>query len=60
MVGNSHSVEYELGGMRFSKLYLRANEAEYCVPIHINAIDEVVEMLQRGKAAIDALENTGD
>ena len=61
MIGNSHSVEYEPGGMTgLSTLYLRVNEVKHCVPIHINSIDEVVEMLQRGKAAIDALENTGD
>ena len=61
MVGNSHSVEYEPGGMTgLSTLYLRVNGVKHCVPIHINAIDGIIDMLWRGKAAIEAFENTGD
>jgi len=61
MVGNSHSVEYEPGGMTgLSTLYLRVKGVDHCTPIHINAIDDVIEMLQRGKAVIEALENTGE
>ena len=60
MVGSGHSVEYEPGAMTgLSTLYLRVNGVKYCVPVHINAIDGVIDMLRRGKAAIEAFEDIG-
>lgn len=54
---DTHTVEYELGQMTGSQtLYLRVKGGDKNVPIFVAHIDEVVEMLQRGKHAIQALE----
>lgn len=59
ITGSRHTVEYEPGGMTgLSTLYLSVTGSNKCVPIYIDQIDEVIEMLSRGKSAIEAIENT--
>lgn len=55
--GKKHEVEYEPGCQTgLSTLYLRVKGLKHCVPVYINEIDEVIEMLQRGKKTIQGLE----
>lgn len=55
--GECHEVEYEPSGQTgLSTLYLRVKEGDKNVPIFIDQIDDVIEMLERGKRAIKALE----
>ncbi len=54
---DGHSVEYEPGGMTvLCTLYLRIKGNDHCVPIYLDKIDDVIEMLQRGKKMIMACE----
>ena len=53
-----HTVEYEPGAMvGLSTLFLRVSGGKHNVPIHFKSIDDVIEMLQRGKKVIEALES---
>jgi len=55
--GKVHAVEYEPGVVTgLSTLHLRIKGIDKNVPIYFSQIDEVIEMLQRGKKAIQALE----
>lgn len=52
-----HTIEYEPGAMTgASTLYLRINGGNTNVPIFVSQVDDVIDALQRGKRAIDALE----
>ena len=54
---DTHTVEYEPGQQTGGQtLFLRVKGGNKNVPIFIAHIDEVIEMLQRGKKAIEALE----
>jgi len=54
---DTHTVEYEPGAMTGAQtLYLRIKGGNKNVPIFVAQVDEVIEMLQRGKRAIEALE----
>ena len=54
---DTHTVEYEPGVITGARtLYLRIKNGNKNVPIFVAHIDEVIEMLQRGKRAIEALE----
>jgi len=55
--GERHEVEYEPSGQTgLSTLYLRVKGGDKNVPIFIKQVDEVIEMLERGKRTIKALE----
>jgi hypothetical protein len=52
-----HAMEYEPSAMcGLGTIFLRVKSAKRVVPIHISQIDDVVEMLKRGKGTIEALE----
>ena len=54
---DTHTVEYEPGQQTGGRtLFLRMKGGNKNVSIFIDHIDEVIEMLQRGKRAIEALE----
>jgi hypothetical protein len=54
---DTHTVEYEPGQMTGSKtLFLRIKGGDKNVPIFVSKVDDVIEMLRRGKLIIDALE----
>ena len=54
---DTHTVEYKPGAMTGAQtLHLRIRDGKKNVPIFVAHIDEVIEMLQRGKRAIEALE----
>ena len=54
---DTHTVEYEPGQQTGGQtLFLRVKGGNKNVPIFVAHIDEVIEMLQRGKKAIEALE----
>ena len=54
---DNHIVEYEPGAMVGGQtLFLRVKDGDKNVPIFVDRIDEVIEMLRRGKAMIEALE----
>ena len=55
--GDKHEVEYEPSGMTgLSTLYLRVKGVPHNTPIYIDQIGDVIEMLERGRRAIQALE----
>lgn len=55
--GQNHSVEYEPGAMTgLSTLYIRVKGNKSCVPVYVNHIDELIDMLERGRAVIESLE----
>lgn len=51
-----HALEYEPGSIRLSTVFLRIKDENKVVPIFRNQIDDVIEMLQRGKRTIEAFE----
>ncbi|MCP4304699.1 MAG: hypothetical protein GY788_07450 [bacterium] len=58
---NKHTVEYELDTMTGGKtLFLRLRgEGKHNVPIYHREIDGVIQMLEKGKKAIMALDGDG-
>ena len=53
----NYVVEYDHEGVHARTVFLRLNTSKaHNIPIYANHIDEVIEMLKRGKAAIEALE----
>ena len=55
---NSHEVEYEPGAMvGLSTLFLRVAGKNHNVPIFVKDVEHVIDMLKRGRAVIEALEN---
>ena len=57
--GDKHEVEYEPSGTTgLSTLYLRVKGVPHNTPIYIDQIGDVIEMLERGRRAIQALEGS--
>jgi hypothetical protein len=56
--GRDHAIEYELDSMTGgATLFLRVKGINHnYIPIHYNRIDEVIEMLKKGKGLISILE----
>ena len=56
--GAGYEVEYEPSAMAgASTLFLRVAGNNHNVPIFIGKLDTIIDMLERGRAAINALEN---
>ena len=54
---NLYELEYEPSCMvGLGTVFLRIKNAKRVIPIHISDIDDVIEMLQRGKKVIIAFE----
>ena len=52
-----HALEYEPSSMvGLGTVFLRVKAVKHVCPIHISQIDDVIEMLQRGKKTIMAFE----
>jgi len=52
-----HALEYEPSSMvGLGTVFLRVKSVKHVVPVHISQIDDVVEMLNRGKRVIAAFE----
>lgn len=58
--GSRHSVEYEPSGMTgLSTLYLKVLDGTHVVPIYVNQIEEVIDMLVAGRDLIRISEQVG-
>lgn len=56
-----HAMEYEPSAMvGLGTVFLRIKTKTHVVPIHLSQIDDVIEMLQRGKQTIIAFEGRED
>lgn len=56
-----HAMEYDPSAMvGLGTVFLRVKNAKHVVPVHVSQIDDVIEMLQRGKQTICAFEGRND
>lgn len=57
IIGEKHTVEYDTADqLGAGTLFLGVSAVANGVPIYVDHVEEVIEMLKRGKEAIDALE----
>jgi|14BtaG_2_1085337.scaffolds.fasta_scaffold226386_1 hypothetical protein len=57
--GEHHTVEYEPSGQTgLGTIYLRCSGAKHNVPIYYKHLDEAIDMMNRMRSAVEAIEDT--